>query len=105
MYIRTELGLVIVAGCAHRGIVNIILHAKSLLETEKVHMVIGGTHLGPASEHQLSRNIDSLKELDVDWLGVSHCTGLRVSARLQAEFDHKFFNNSAGSDLRFPYGD
>jgi 7,8-dihydropterin-6-yl-methyl-4-(beta-D-ribofuranosyl)aminobenzene 5'-phosphate synthase len=103
LYIRTDLGLVIVLGCAHRGMVNIIKHAQQLMDTDRVYMVLGGTHLDPASEEQVTLTIDALKSVDLRWLGVSHCTGQKVAARLSQSFGDKFFYNNTGRVLRFPF--
>jgi 7,8-dihydropterin-6-yl-methyl-4-(beta-D-ribofuranosyl)aminobenzene 5'-phosphate synthase len=103
LYIRTDLGLIIILGCAHRGMINIIRHARKLMDTDRIYMVIGGTHLGPASQEQVDKTVQALREMDVAWLGVSHCTGLPVAARLAREFEGRFFFNSAGTVLRLPY--
>ena len=103
LYIRTDQGLVILLGCAHRGVVNIVRHARELMGTERVHMIVGGTHLHPASSEQLERTIAALKDLEVQWLGVSHCTGMKASARLAAVFAERFFFNNAGTVIRFPF--
>ena len=103
IYIRTDLGLIIILGCAHRGMINILHHARELMNTDKIHMVIGGTHLNPASQKQIERTIQSLKEINIPWIGVSHCTGLEVGARLANEFKGKFFFNSAGTIITFPF--
>ena len=103
VYIRTDLGLIIVLGCAHRGIINIIRHAQQLMKTEKVHMVLGGTHLGPAPEEQVTSTIGALKDIDLQWLGVSHCTGQKVAAKLSQTFGDKFFYNNAGTIVSFPF--
>ena len=103
VYIRTNLGLVIILGCAHRGMINIIRHAQKLMKTEKVYMVLGGTHLEPASEEQVLLTIDALKDLDLQWLGVSHCTGLNVAAKLSQEFGKNFFYNNTGKIISFPF--
>lgn len=103
LYIRTELGLIVILGCAHRGMINIITHARKLMDTERVYMVIGGTHLARASETQVDRTVRALKEMDIPWLGVSHCTGLEVAARLAGEFEGRFFFNSAGTVIQFPF--
>jgi len=103
VYIRTELGLVILLGCAHRGMVNIIRHAQKLMGEDKIHMVLGGTHLGPADDKQAEETIGALKEMNFDWLGVSHCTGLPVAARLSEAFGGRFFFNNAGRRIRFPF--
>jgi 7,8-dihydropterin-6-yl-methyl-4-(beta-D-ribofuranosyl)aminobenzene 5'-phosphate synthase len=103
LYIRTDLGLIIILGCGHRGMINIIRHARKLMDTARVYMVIGGTHLGPASQAQVDKTIRALQEMDVAWLGVSHCTGLPVAARLANEFAGRFFFNSAGTVIHVPY--
>jgi 7,8-dihydropterin-6-yl-methyl-4-(beta-D-ribofuranosyl)aminobenzene 5'-phosphate synthase len=84
-------------------VVNIVRHARRLMETERVHMVVGGTHLDPAPEQQLVQTIAALKKMQVRWLGVSHCTGLRAASRLAAEFGERFFFNNAGTVIRFPF--
>jgi len=102
LYIRTDLGLVIVLGCAHRGTINIIRHARKLMGTSEVDLVLGGTHLGPAPAGQLARTMAELKEMDVKWLGLSHCTGLPAAARLSADFGKRFFFNNAGTVVTLP---
>jgi 7,8-dihydropterin-6-yl-methyl-4-(beta-D-ribofuranosyl)aminobenzene 5'-phosphate synthase len=103
LFLKTELGLVVLLGCAHRGIVNIIRHARKLTGMEKVYMVIGGTHMGFASEEQIGRTVESLKEIGVERLGVSHCTGPKVGARLAHEFGERFFTNNTGTVIEFPF--
>jgi 7,8-dihydropterin-6-yl-methyl-4-(beta-D-ribofuranosyl)aminobenzene 5'-phosphate synthase len=103
VYIRTELGLIIILGCAHRGMINIIKHAQQLMKTDKVYMIIGGTHLGPAPEEQIISTIKALKDIDIQWLGVSHCTGLKVAAKLSEIFKEKFFFNNTGTIIKFPF--
>jgi len=103
IYIRTDLGLVIVMGCAHRGMINIIHHARELMGEEKVYMVLGGTHLIAATKEQLDATISDLKKINPRWVGVGHCTGQKASVVLAEEFRHKFFFNNAGTILHFPY--
>jgi len=102
LYIRTELGLVIILGCAHHGTINTIHHAQKLAGIEEVYMVIGGTHLIKASEYQMSSTIGELKRIGVKRLGVSHCTGMKSSLRLAQEFGDVFFFNNAGTVVTFP---
>ena len=63
LFLRTDQGLVIVLGCAHRGIINTIHHAQQVTGEERVHMVVGGTHLLNVSEHQMESTIRELKRL------------------------------------------
>lgn len=102
LYLRTDRGLVVVAGCAHRGIVNVIRHGLDLTGQNRVYLVLGGTHLQPAPEAQVDSTIAALKELKVQWIGVSHCTGLARSLRLAQEFGDRFFFNNTGSVVALP---
>jgi 7,8-dihydropterin-6-yl-methyl-4-(beta-D-ribofuranosyl)aminobenzene 5'-phosphate synthase len=99
--IKTDHGLVVIAGCAHRGIVNTLLHAQELTGEEHIHAVLGGIHLHRASEEQQARTIAAFKELGVERIGVSHCTGLLQSARIAHEFGDSFFFNNAGTVASF----
>jgi len=99
LIINTEPGLVVILGCAHRGIINTIYHAQALTGVKKIDTVLGGCHLMDASEERLWLTIAALKELGVNRLGVSHCTGLPASAIMAQEFGEKFFFNNAGTRL------
>jgi 7,8-dihydropterin-6-yl-methyl-4-(beta-D-ribofuranosyl)aminobenzene 5'-phosphate synthase len=99
LVIDTEFGLVVVSGCAHRGIVNTLRQAQKITGKEPVYAVVGGTHLFRASEERIEKTIADLKEMGVQKLGVSHCTGFRASARLAQEFKDTFFMNNAGTRI------
>jgi 7,8-dihydropterin-6-yl-methyl-4-(beta-D-ribofuranosyl)aminobenzene 5'-phosphate synthase len=99
LIINTDYGLVIILGCAHRGIINTIRHAQNITGNQKVHTVIGGTHLYPASEERVEKTIVDLKKIGIENLGVSHCTGFHASARLSQEFRDIFFLNHAGTRI------
>ena len=99
LIITTDLGLVVVLGCAHRGIVNTLLQAQSVANEDRIHTVIGGTHLMKASEGQLKATIKGLKALDVARIGVSHCTGLPAAVKLSKAFGDRFFFNNAGTRI------
>lgn len=102
LVINAEYGLVVVCGCAHSGIINIIRHAQKITGNQKIFAVVGGIHLFRAGKEQLEKTISALKQMDVQRLCVSHCTGFAASARLAQEFGNKFTLNNAGTRLVFP---
>jgi len=102
LVIDTDFGLVVILGCAHRGIINTLRHAQDLTGKEAVYAIIGGTHLFRASEERLEKTIADLREIGIQRLGVSHCTGFRASARLAQEFEDIFFVNNAGTRVTLP---
>jgi len=101
LFYVTDQGLIILLGCAHSGLVNIVEHAKRLTGERKVRAIIGGTHLGPAAPDQLQKTIDYLRGLNLDCLAPNHCTGLSMSSKLAAEFPSAFTWAMAGSTLDF----
>lgn len=102
LLIDTDFGLVVILGCAHRGIVNTLRRAQSLTGKELVYAAIGGTHLFRASEERIGQTIADLKQMGIQKLGVSHCTGFRASVRLAQEFEKVFFLNNAGTRFTLP---
>ncbi|GAI00116.1 unnamed protein product, partial [marine sediment metagenome] len=80
LIINTETGLVVILGCAHRGIINTLYHAQQITGVKVIYAVLGGCHLMDASEERIWLTIAALKELGVQRLGVCHCTGLPASA-------------------------
>ena len=103
LIIDTEFGLVVVLGCAHRGIVNTLQQAIKLTGKELIYAAIGGTHLVHASEERLEKTAATLMEMGVQHLGVSHCTGFNSSVYMAQVFGDKFFQNNAGTRLTLPF--
>ena len=102
LIINTEFGLVVILGCAHRGIINTLYHAQQLTGVKQIHSVIGGAHLIRASEERLWLTIAVLKELDVQRLGLCHCTGLPAASVIAQEFGDRFSFNNAGTRISLP---
>jgi len=102
LIMKTEAGLIVILGCAHRGIINTIYHAQQLTGVKKVHTVLGGCHLINAPEERVRLTVNALKELGVERLGVSHCTGLPAASTMAQEFGERFFFNIAGTITKLP---
>lgn len=80
--------IVIISGCAHSGICNMIEHAKLITGINKIRAVIGGFHL-KHNNHQTQETIKYLKTQDIEELYPSHCTELPALSAFQNEFDIK----------------
>ncbi len=102
LIMNTEQGLVVILGCAHRGIINTLYHAQQLTGVKQIHMVLGGCHLIGATEERIWLTIAALRELGVQRIGVSHCTGLPAAATMAQEFGDSFFFNNAGTQINLP---
>ncbi len=95
--IKTDQGLFIILGCSHAGIINILAYACQKTGEDRIHTVIGGTHLWSVSENQKARTVQALQQMGIERLGVSHCTGFEVSMRLLGAFGPKFFFCNVGT--------
>ena len=102
LVIDASFGLVVISGCAHRGIVNTLRHAQKLTGRELVYAVMGGTHLIRASQERIEKTIADLRDMGIQKLGVSHCTGFPASVQLAQKFKETFLLNNAGSRITLP---
>ncbi|AIF53213.1 MBL fold metallo-hydrolase [Pelosinus sp. UFO1] len=73
----SEKGLVIITGCSHAGVCNIIEYAKKVCNEERVYDVIGGFHLLNPSQHKLENTVEYLKKCQTATIHACHCTDLR----------------------------
>jgi 7,8-dihydropterin-6-yl-methyl-4-(beta-D-ribofuranosyl)aminobenzene 5'-phosphate synthase len=103
LIIDTEYGLVVILGCAHRGVVNTLKHAQRLTGKELIYAAIGGTHLLNAPRERWKKTVVDINRRGVQYLGVSHCTGFEASAYLAQEFGERFFLNNSGSRWTLPF--
>jgi 7,8-dihydropterin-6-yl-methyl-4-(beta-D-ribofuranosyl)aminobenzene 5'-phosphate synthase len=97
LVLDTPKGLVIVFGCAHSGMINTINHVMEKTGKGKIYGLLGGTHLGFLTPEQLEESIDAIKRLEVEYVGVSHCTGMKACMRLAQEFGDRFFYGHVGA--------
>jgi 7,8-dihydropterin-6-yl-methyl-4-(beta-D-ribofuranosyl)aminobenzene 5'-phosphate synthase len=102
LVIDADFGLVVVLGCAHKGIINTLHHAQTFTGKDFIYSAVGGTHLIRSSDERIDRTIDDLKSIGIQRLGVSHCTGFHASIKLAQAFEGTFIVNNAGTRLVFP---
>ena len=98
-------GLVVLTGCGHAGIVNIVRHARRLTGIDKLAAVVGGFHLsGPAFEPIIKPTVDALTEIGPEVVIPAHCTGWRAAYALAEAMPQAFIPNSVGSRLELRNG-
>lgn len=98
--VKVDKGLVVIVGCSHVGIVN-ILETIMKRTNMPIYGVIGGTHLVEADDLRLNKTIDFFKENDIKVLGMSHCTGEKAIERIKTQFEERFIYNSTGNIIDF----
>ena len=91
-------GLVVITGCGHAGVVNIIRHAMRLTGVSRLLAVIGGFHLsGPAFEPVIAPTVAALTELAPELIVPAHCTGWRAQHTLAGALPSAWVQTSVGT--------
>ncbi|MGO8793494.1 MAG: MBL fold metallo-hydrolase [Candidatus Sulfotelmatobacter sp.] len=83
LVLNTPEGLVVITGCGHAGIINILTFARQEFPNESVDAVIGGLHLFSATDEQLNWTADKMKDFKVANLMGAHCTGIEAVYRIR----------------------
>jgi 7,8-dihydropterin-6-yl-methyl-4-(beta-D-ribofuranosyl)aminobenzene 5'-phosphate synthase len=103
LYIHTSKGLVVITGCAHAGIVNIIEYGKQLTGKSAVYGVVGGFHLTGADDQRIDWTIEQLAAGVSGPIYSGHCTGLKAEGRLLERLGEKYRSFHSGKSIRFVF--
>jgi len=91
-------GLVVLTGCGHAGVVNIVRYAVRLTAVDQICAVIGGFHLsGPSFEPAIAPTVAALSELGPEVVLPSHCTGWRAQHALAAALPGAWVPGGSGT--------
>ncbi len=96
--IDTEKGLVVLVGCSHPGIVNML---DTIIEKtgKKIYSLIGGTHLMKEDDEKINKIIDYLKDNGIKQIGACHCTGRQGETMLSQQMEDAFLYNNTGDKI------
>lgn len=124
LFVSTHKGLVVITGCAHPGLVDIVREAKRFTG-EKIYLVMGGFHFNNFGdllksslrlkdilniararfpnrlngETEIMKVIKDLKELQVKKVAPSHCTGELATNLFKKEFGEDFIESGVGKQI------
>ena len=101
LMVETPSGPVVLLGCAHAGMVEILDQLAEASGYKEFYAVIGGTHLGSAPHEYVKRSMDAMNRYNVQVVAVSHCTGFKVACAFASEFGDRFANASVGKVFDF----
>lgn len=104
LVIKTPKGLVVIAGCAHPGIVEILKTTKELFSErsdggEDIHLALGGFHLLNHSEKEIEEIVSEFRNLGVERVAPSHCTGERALKIFALEYGGNFVKIGVGARI------
>ncbi len=98
LVVKTDNGLIVLSGCAHLGIVNILYSAMEYFQDE-IYGVIGGSHLINAHPQRIERTLDELKKIQPEIIAMGHCTGFEALCKFKNEFKDKFIPLESGIEI------
>ena len=97
LMVDTPEGVVVLTGCAHSGIINILKYAIATSSSGRIRAVVGGTHLGMgAPVPKVEVTMDHLEEIAPDRMIFNHCTGSVVMSRMLDRFKSSFIPGATG---------
>jgi 7,8-dihydropterin-6-yl-methyl-4-(beta-D-ribofuranosyl)aminobenzene 5'-phosphate synthase len=97
--IDTPDGIILIVGCSHPTIEKIVEAAKSTIN-KPIHLVLGGTHLLPAKDDQITSIAASLRDTwSVRYIAPVHCTGEPAFAILKATFGDRYIYAGLGTTV------
>jgi 7,8-dihydropterin-6-yl-methyl-4-(beta-D-ribofuranosyl)aminobenzene 5'-phosphate synthase len=96
LVIDTAEGLLIITGCAHPGVDKMVLEAKRQYQKE-IYLVLGGFHLGNASDSRINQIINVFQEAGVKHVAPCHCTGDRAIGMFRNAFGEDFIRVGVGA--------
>jgi 7,8-dihydropterin-6-yl-methyl-4-(beta-D-ribofuranosyl)aminobenzene 5'-phosphate synthase len=94
-------GLVVVAGCAHSGILNTVNYAREISGVEKVWGILGGFHLISSTEEEIQMTIDEIKAMEPEIIVPTHCTGFTAIRMFANQMPESFVLGVVGTSYLF----
>jgi 7,8-dihydropterin-6-yl-methyl-4-(beta-D-ribofuranosyl)aminobenzene 5'-phosphate synthase len=105
LVIETSRGLIVITGCAHPGIVNIVRQAQEVAvdvgaRLTRPHLVLGGFHLGGVSEAEIVTIVEDFQQLGVEKVAPCHCSGDVARRLFEEAYGEDFVPAGVGSRLQ-----
>jgi 7,8-dihydropterin-6-yl-methyl-4-(beta-D-ribofuranosyl)aminobenzene 5'-phosphate synthase len=101
-YVVKGLGLVVIASCSHRGVINTVRQAQRVSGVDKVHAVVGGFHLvRPRTEAEAKQTVAEFAAIDPTYIVPMHCTGEVFIQEAMRVMPGKIVRPYVGTELVF----
>ena len=94
-------GLVVLSGCAHRGIVNAVKQAQKITGINRVHAVVGGFHLTGTRPEVIQRTVTDMKAIGPSYIVPTHCTGFQAIQTFAKDMPDQFVFSAVGTRFTF----
>jgi len=102
MVLETKDSTIVIGGCAHPGMEWIVQHVKSRL-SKNVHLAVGGFHLMNGSKPSIEQSVACLRDLGVEYVLPTHCTGDTAKASFQRAYGTHYLEGGIGYTIAFDH--
>ncbi|MFC1569407.1 MBL fold metallo-hydrolase [bacterium] len=99
LLIKSEQGLIVITGCSHPGIVNIVEIIKNKFLKIPISLILGGFHLMDKENAEIQSIVSRLKEMDVHSVAPTHCTGEEAKMIFQKSFPKNIIHVAVGKQI------
>lgn len=96
LVLSTGKGLVVITGCAHPGITNVVRKAKEITGEKRVYLAMGGFHLAAESDFRIDAMANELRELSVEKVAPCHCSGEKTRRLFKRKFGEDYVDSGVG---------
>ena len=97
--IFTDKGIILITGCAHPGIEEMVKTARNLVRDDLL-LVMGGFHLAGTSESVIAQIVSNMKKWGVRYAGPCHCSGDLARRLFKNEFGNTYIDVGVGKIIK-----
>ncbi len=94
--VRRPNELIVITGCAHPGITNILQKVKNNFPDELIYLTLGGFHLHKLNENEVNDVIQEISQMDVLTVAPTHCSGDNARSMFKDIFDTDYEEAGVG---------
>jgi 7,8-dihydropterin-6-yl-methyl-4-(beta-D-ribofuranosyl)aminobenzene 5'-phosphate synthase len=99
LVLDTDQGLVLITGCAHPRITEILARVKELFNKD-IYLALGGFHLAGFDKTDINEIIAKFRDLGVQKVGPCHCSGNEARRLFHQEYQNDFIEIGVGKEMR-----
>lgn len=94
-------GLVVIVGCSHPGIAEVVQQVKEVFGHQRIKLVAGGIHLQKTSKDEIREVSLKLQQKGVKSLALSNCTGDPAMKIFRQEWGDRVVSLDRGDTIDF----
>ena len=100
LVVRTNKGIVVITGCAHPGIIEILQRAREQFPDEKIYLAIGGFHLYHQTQSEINNKINEMTKMGIINVGPCHCSGDNARNLFNEIYSDNYIEIGVGSIIQ-----